>query len=300
MADNTVEVKLVASDQLSPVFAQAAQNAGASLAVITRSAQATASSSAAAWLGMVREIDGAESGFVRNVLTRRQSLSRSLLAMAAQLIEAEIANDLRYFTNYAILRALGLNVDKNFTQQGLLAHLLAESEKTAATTQGVAARSAAETAGAGTSLAAQLGAAIKSIAVDAGQTFAGIFAFLAPLMGPAAAGPAAAGQAAVYAAAGSISAFAIGAWEIPQDMAGILHAGETVMPASFASGFRAAVSGGGEASAASAINVTFAPQVSALDARSVLALFNNPSVMRPLARNLGAYLAANPSMRGSY
>jgi hypothetical protein len=299
MADNVVEVRLVASDELSPIFAQAAQNADASLMILTRSASATAANSIAAWRGMLREIDSAEDGFVRNVLTRRQSLSRSLVTMAGQLVEAEIANDLKYFTSYAVLSALGVNTDRLAAQEGLLAHLLTESEKTAATTAGVAARGATETAGANTGLVAQAAAAIKSIAIDAGQTFAGIFAFLAPIMGPAAAGPAAAGESAVYGAAGSIAAFAVGAWEIPQDMAGILHAGETVVPASFASGFRAAV-GGGDGGAAPAINVTFAPQVSALDAKSVLALFNNPSVMRPLARNLGAYLAANPSVRGSY
>ncbi|MGH6990164.1 MAG: hypothetical protein ACREFD_14655 [Stellaceae bacterium] len=301
MADNVVEVRLVARDALSPVFAQAAQNAGASLAVLTRSAHATTETAIASWRGMLREIDNAEAGFVRNVLTRRQSLSRSLLEMAGQLVESEIASDLRYFTNYALLSALGLDIDRRTAQQGLLAHLFAESQKTTATTAGVAARSAAETTGAGTSLIAQVGAAIRSIAIDAGQTFAGIFAFLAPLMGPAAAGPAAAGESAVYAAAGSISAFAVGAWEIPQDMAGILHAGEAVMPASFASGFRATLGGGNSGGAsAPAVNVTFAPQVSALDAKSVLALFNNPAVMRPLTRNLGAYLAANPSVRGSY
>jgi hypothetical protein len=301
MADNIVEVRLVASDELSPVFAQAAQNAGAYLAVVGRSASAVGQSSLAAWRGMLREIDGAEDSFVRDVLARRQSLSQSLLQMAGQLVEAEIANDLKYFTSYALLSALGVNTDRLASQEGLLVHLLTETEKTQATSVGVAARGAAETAGVGTSLVAQVASAIKSIAIDAGQTFAGIFAFLSPTMGPAAAGPAAAGSAAVYAAAGSISAFAVGAWEIPRDMAGVLHAGETVMPASFASGFRAATGGGsGGGGSAPAINVTFAPQVSALDAKSVLAMFNNPSVMRPLARNLGAYLAANPSVRGSY
>jgi hypothetical protein len=298
MADNTVEVRLVATDELSQVFARAVQNAGTSLAALQTATAAGADNSARAWSGMLREIDSAESAFVRDIFSGRQSLSQSLLDLGARLVEGEIANDLKYFTNYAILSALGVSTDRLASQQGLLAHLLMETEKTAATTQGAAARSAAETTGASTSLIAQAAGAIKSIAIDAGQTFAGIFAFLSPLMGPAAAGPAAAGEAAVYAAAGSIAAFDVGAWSVPQDMMGVLHAGETVVPESFASGLRAAASGGnGEGGAA---NVTFAPHVTALDGKSVIALFNNPSIMRQLARNLQSYLAANPSARGSY
>jgi hypothetical protein len=248
---------------------------------------------------MLHEIDSAEEVFVRDVLTRRQSLSKSLLDAGSRLVEGEIANDLRYFTNYAILSAVGANTDRLTSQEGLLAHLLMENGKTAATTAGVAARSSAEVSGASTSLVAQMANAVKSIAIDAGQTFAGIFAFLSPMLGPAAAGPAAAGEAAVYAAAGSIAAFDVGAWSVPQDMMGVLHAGETVVPESFASGFRAAVSGGSDGAATPA-NVTFAPQISALDSKSVVALFNNPSIMRQFARNLGSYLAANPSARGNY
>jgi hypothetical protein len=54
--------------------------------------------------------------------------------------------------------------------------------------------------------------AIKSIATDSAQAFGEIFAFLAPIMGPAAAGPAAAGEAAVMAAAGGIASAAGGWW----------------------------------------------------------------------------------------
>ncbi|MGH6981430.1 MAG: hypothetical protein ACREFC_09510, partial [Stellaceae bacterium] len=96
-----------------------------------------------------------------------------------------------------------------------------------------------------------------------------------------------------------IAAFDVGAWRIPQDMMGVLHAGETVVPESFASGLRAAA-GGGEGGPSAPVNVTFAPQVSALDGKSVIALFNNPTIMRQLAHNLQAYLGANPSVRGNY
>ena len=144
MADNVVEVRLVAADDLSPVFAEAAQNVSASIRLIEKDMGESARNGIAAWAGMLREIDSAETAFVRDVFSGRQSLSQSLLDLGVRLVEGEIANDLKYFPDYAILSALGLNTDRLVAQQGLLAHLLMETEKTAATTEGVAARSTAE------------------------------------------------------------------------------------------------------------------------------------------------------------
>src|SRR5665213_1712472 len=129
MADNVVEVKLVATDELSPVFAAAAQHVDVAINLIEASMTTGAKSGAQAWSGMLREIDSAETAFVRDIVSRRQSLSQSLLDLGTRLLEGEIANDLKYFTNYAILSALGVNADRVASQQGLLAHLLMESEK---------------------------------------------------------------------------------------------------------------------------------------------------------------------------
>ena len=63
-------------------------------------------------------------------------------------------------------------------------YALAEAMKTAATTAGVAARTGAEQAGAAASLGAQSAAMVQSILSSAAETFAGVFGFLAPLMGP--------------------------------------------------------------------------------------------------------------------
>jgi hypothetical protein len=83
-----------------------------------------------------------------------------------------------------------------------------ELAKTGATSAGVAARNAVESAGAAVSSLAQIGNAAGVIIADAAKTFAGIFGFLAPTMGPAAAGPAAAGGATVLGALGAIPAAA--------------------------------------------------------------------------------------------
>jgi hypothetical protein len=56
---------------------------------------------------------------------------------------------------------------------------------------------------------------------------------------------------------------------------GTLHKGETVMPATFAQGFRNAMSGGGGASPN--VSITVAPQIAAMDAVDVQRLFKqNP------------------------
>ena len=63
-------------------------------------------------------------------------------------------------------------------------YALAEAMKTAATTAGVAARAGAEQGGAAASLGAQGATMVRSILSSAAETFAGVFGFLAPLMGP--------------------------------------------------------------------------------------------------------------------
>ncbi len=86
-------------------------------------------------------------------------------------------------------------------EQMVVKWLAAEIAQTTATTTGAAARAAAEQAAADSGILANAANAVKAIMTDAAQTFAGVFAFLAPTMGPAAAGPAAAAQASVAAVA---------------------------------------------------------------------------------------------------
>ena len=74
--------------------------------------------------------------------------------------------------------------------------------------------------------------ALQAIMTDAAQTFAGVFAFLAPTMGPAAAGPAAAAQASVSAAA----IFDVGTDYVVRGGLALIHPGETIIPAARGSG----------------------------------------------------------------
>lgn len=101
--------------------------------------------------------------------------------------------------------------------------------QTAAVQEGAAARTAAEQGGAAAAASANAASVLAQIIRSAGETFAGVFGFLAPIMGPAAAGPAAAAQGAVLGAA--VGGFAIGSWELPSDQLAMVHKGEMIVPA---------------------------------------------------------------------
>ncbi len=161
---------------------------------------------------------------------------------------------------------------------------MAEAMKTAAATTGVAARTGAEEAGAAASLGAQGAAMIRSILSSAAETFAGVFGFLSPLMGPLAAGPAAAAQATVAGMAGSVASADIGMWQVPQDMLALVHHNELVMPATEAGAFRSLLNEGGapggQGAPAVHIHPTTNVHVSALDSGSVSQwMRSNSSVM---------------------
>lgn len=128
-------------------------------------------------------------------------------------------------------------------------------------------------------------AALKKIAAAAAETYAGVFAWAAPMMGPFAAIPAAAAAGLVMAKDALVGSFDTGTNYVPRTGLAMVHEGEAIIPASQNTG------GGG-------VGVTF--NVSAIDAKSFMSFVNNPLVMRNLAKNIGSYMAANPSVRGAY
>lgn len=161
---------------------------------------------------------------------------------------------------------------------------------TAATVAGIAERSAAEEGASGASLALQGGEILKKIVNFAAETFAGIFAFLSGLMGPAAIGPAAAGAATVNAIAGTVvmGASAAGGYDIP---AGVnpktqLHAREMVLPAHLADAVRAMAGGGGGGGG------SLPPiHIHAMDSRDVLRALQSGGALHKAVRELNRNFA---------
>lgn len=119
---------------------------------------------------------------------------------------------------------------------------------TAATQTGNAARSASDAAAGEEGLGAIAARIASAILNDAKRVFSGVFAFLAPVMGPAAVGPAAASGAAVASLASSVAFAETGAWHLPGDTLAYLHAGEMVVPKPFADSLRQSggLGGGGD------------------------------------------------------
>lgn len=152
-------------------------------------------------------------------------------------------------------------------EQMVVKWLAAEIAQTTATTTGAAARAAAEQTASSSGILANIANAMQAIMADAAQTFAGVFAFLAPAMGPAAAAPAAAAQAAVA----SVAAFDVGTDYVVRGGLALIHPGETVVPAARGSGPYTGATMGAQVHAPVSINV------SALDLQSVARFFNDNS-----------------------
>jgi hypothetical protein len=186
-------------------------------------------------------------------------------------------------TNFRqVVQSLALSVESQFVRMGVYVvadwgkkqlalaafSVAGEGQKTAAAQAGAAARSGVSAGEAAAGMATIIPGVLKSITASAAETFGGVFGFLAPVLGPAAAGPAAAAQAAVL----SVAAFDIGAWSIPQSQLAMVHQNELIMPAAEAGAFRSMLSaqanGGGKAAQGGASGGDAHLHVHALDAQS--------------------------------
>ncbi len=159
-----------------------------------------------------------------------------------------------------------------------------EAAKTAAVTAGVAARTGAQATASTASMASTINAVLKSIMASAGETFAGIFGFLSPVMGPAAVGPAAAGQATVLSVATGLASFATGAWSLPSDMIAQVHQGEMIVPAGPAATFRSMMESNSGVAGTVHVNHAVNFNVSAMDSQSVRQFLkaNSKQIMRTI------------------
>lgn len=174
-----------------------------------------------------------------------------------------------------------------------------EASKTAAVAAGASARTSLESSAAATSGLGIISSILKSIFASAAQTFAGIFGFLSPIMGPAAVGPALAGQATVLGVASALPAFAVGSWELPGDMIAKVHKGEMIVPAGPAAAWRSALNdgplggqigaGGGQVTVNHATNIN----ISAIDGASVKQFFKNHNQMIMRTINEGVRIGAH-------
>jgi hypothetical protein len=137
----------------------------------------------------------------------------------------------------------------------------AEIAKTTATTTGAAARAAADQAATSATLPLRAAKFVSDITADSAAVFAGIFANMAPLLGPAAAGPAAAGQATVLAELGAVPKLDVGGYVLSTGLA-VVHKNERVLSEA-------------ETRAGAGGDTHVHLNVSAVDGRSVAQLFRD-------------------------
>lgn len=189
-------------------------------------------------------------GMIRGHETLRQAVGNVLLSIIQNFIQARIRSVADW--------AAGVLAQTAATQAG-------ETAKTSAVLAGTAAREGASETAAAASATTTVATIAKSIIASAAETFAGIFGFLSPVLGPAAAGPAAAGQATVLAVGAALPSFATGAWELPTDMIAQVHRGEMIVPAGPAQAIRSGAAGGGSVHVHHATHFN----VTAMDSRDV-------------------------------
>jgi len=166
----------------------------------------------ASWNKAFGEINSALTSQIDGLLTGTEKWSQAWKKALTGMIEDAI----KFFADLALKQA-----------ESVALNILGIGQQTTATIAGQAAQTAAVGAGATARVAESQIGLIPTLINDAKGVFSGIFAFLAPLLGPAAAGPAAAGAALAAAPPG----FAEGSWELAGDTFARLHAGEMVVPA---------------------------------------------------------------------
>jgi hypothetical protein len=216
-------------------------------------------------------------GMIEGHETLRQAAQKVLLSIIEQFIQARIKTVADW--------AAGVATQVTATQTG-------EAAKTAAVTAGVAARTSAEGAGAAGSLAANAGSMTAQIGADSKTAAAGVFAFLAPIMGPGAAAPAAAAEGSVM----GFASFDAGAWQLPSDMIAQVHQGEMIVPAAatpWAQSVMSTAAGAGQTSGVTLNHATHF-NISAMDSGDVKRWFksNGKTVMRTINDSVryGAHL----------
>lgn len=220
-------------------------------------------------------------GMIQGTTSLRDAARNILLQIIQTFIQARI----RMVTDWLA----GVTAQTAATAAG-------EASKTAAVSAGATARTSLETSAAATSGLGVITNVLKSIFASAAQTFAGIFGFLSPLMGPAAAGPALAGQSTVLAVASTLPSFEVGSWELPGDMIAEVHKGEMIVPAGPAAAWRSALDGGPAARGRGpSVMVHHATNlnVNAIDAQSVKRFLKNNNQALIKAINEGVRTGAH-------
>lgn len=238
--------------------------------------------------GYIDQVQSSWNSSLRDLLAGTTSFGAAMKKVLADLVVYSIQQIQKKF----IFEQLTTMLTNALYGTEVTTKVAGETAKTAATAAGVTARTSAEASGAAASTALVIPGILKAIMNSAAQTFAGVFAFFSPVMGPAAAAPAGASSAVVAAAAGGISALDVGTDYVARTGLAIIHKGEQVVPAQAQTPFTGANMGGGG-------SVTANISVQAWDARSVQQWLHSGGD-KIIAAAVSKIQNRNPSARPAY
>jgi len=232
-----------------------------------------------AWISAEQTIASAATSQTRGLLTGQESwrtaFKNVLLDMTVKAIDFFVTLGVKAVGNAA------LQIAEN---NSVVASFLA----------GLGLQTAAQTSSAAAGTAAVVAAKAPIIVSDSGQAGAGVAAFLAPFIGPAAI-PAGSAAAASVLAIGSAD---IGMWNVPSDRMTLIHERELVMPAAEAGAFRDMLSGGAAPGGSNGRNFSVSPtthiNIHSMDGATVAStlMSNNGAIMKAIDRAVrdGAHL----------
>ena len=237
-----------------------------------------------AWDQASASLSGSMSSSIMGLITHTEKFRDAMRKVATDIVGSFVKMGTDMVASFA------MTVAKNIAVQ-----VLGEQTVTAATTAGLTTRMGMEAAAATSGMAIKAGTAIQSIMTSAAEAGAGVTAFLAPLMGPAAIPAGASAEGAVIGMAGALPAFDVGAWSIPHDQLAMVHKNELVMTASQGDAFRNLIaSGGAGGSKSTSVSAPVNVSLSALDSRSISRMLNSNggSLLKAIGRaaQQGAHL----------
>jgi hypothetical protein len=226
-----------------------------------------------AWMGIIQPISGAFQSSLNGIIQGNETLRQATAKMGLSIVTQ--------FADMAVKRAADW--------------IASELTMTEATAAGAAARGAAEQAGQGASLALNADTALKRIGSSAAETYAGVFAWASPELGPLAVVPATAAAALVLAKEALVPS-AAGGWDVPSGLNPLtqLHEREMVLPQRYADVIRGLGAGGGVGAGGGGGDIHL--HVQAMDAQGVkkFMLDNKDSLaaaLRAAYRNFSTALA---------
>jgi hypothetical protein len=217
------------------------------------------------WNKYSQQIEGAFNSQLKGLLSGTETFGQAVKNISSQLV-MKVIEDLEKWA----VEHLGVML------------LNTTATQTAATSQ-----AAAQQAASAATLPGRAASFTSAIMADAAVAFAGVFANLAPFLGPGAAGPAAASEAVVMAQLASVPKFDLGTNYILNSGLAMVHQGETIVPAQGSGPFTGGQGGGGQ------VNVTF--QVSSIDANGTQAYFRSNAGQ--IAQILSDHMNSNPSFK---